>query len=171
MRFRRTVAVVTSVLILGPTGPSAAQEASAPGSTHVLSIPEVPSGDVVRVTLLGTNEPVIGRYRSRTIEAIELESLTTGSRKPLTIPLDRASRIEVSLKRKAHTWTGVLVGFLVGAGATLAVAQANRNPEAPAILVGLVYIPVGMGFGALVGSGIVSHQWKTIWERSPESTP
>jgi uncharacterized membrane protein YczE len=124
------------------------------------------------VTLLGAKDPVIGLYRATTVGTIELESMKSApQRDTLTVPIDRVTRFEVSPKRTTHTWTGLVVGLLAGGLVTLAVASAASDSDYPAVLMGTVFVPVGMGWGALVGSGVVSYHWTTVWENSGQSAP
>lgn len=55
------------------------------------------------------------------------------------------------------------VGLVTGLLA--AVVRANEDSEGPVILLGFVFVPVGAGWGALVGSGIIDYHWRTVWER------
>lgn len=174
MRLTRALATVGAVLFLGLAVPAAGLDvdSSAPVSSQPLSVLRLQPGAILRVTLQDGEEPVIGRYRAATSETIELESLSPASKRDIrTIPVDRAMRFEVSRKRKVHTWSGLLVGFLVGAAATYAVANGASGSDNPAALMGLVFIPVGMGCGALMGGGIVSYHWETIWDRARPSGP
>jgi hypothetical protein len=170
----RTTAAVATALVLGLVAPATglAADPSVPDSSQQLPTLRLPPGAVVRVTLLDDKDPVIGLYRATTVGAIEVESMKSApQRVTLTVPIDRVTRLEVSPKRTTHTWTGLLVGLLAGGVATLAVASAASDSDYPALLMGTVFVPVGMGWGALVGSGVVSYHWKTIWESSSRSAP
>lgn len=171
------LAIVPIVLIdltLGLVAPATGRAADpwGPDSIRSQSLLRLPAGGVVRVTLVDVEEPVIGRYRGTVAGSIELESLSSASMKQIrTVPTDRARRVEVSRKHRTHTWSGLLVGLLAGGAATFAVAQASSGGDNPAGLVGFVFVPVGMAWGALVGGGMVSHDWETVWESPSRPSP
>lgn len=89
--------------------------------------------------------------------------------------LRRLSRLEVSQGRRSHWPLGAGVGFVVGAGATYAVAQsggstslcdrdANQDALNSGECLGLTFLGgvVGAGLGALVGSLIHTERWRDV---------
>ena len=135
--------------------------ASSPDSVDTM-LRDVRPGDVVRVFAKNLEEPVIGRHVSASSETLRV--------KPATLPAVPIARqdvvqLEISPERTRATWLGALLGGIMGGALTMAMVASNENSEGPVALVGIVFVPVGLGMGALLGSGIVDYHWRTVWER------
>ena len=82
----------------------------------------------------------------------------------ISIGMADAQQIDWSEHSTNKTWTGVLLGTLAGAVATGMFVSSSES-EGPVIIVGLVFVPVGAGIGALMGSGVYAHEWQRVWRR------
>jgi hypothetical protein len=148
---------------------STAQPAPATWTTDdSLHKPRISPGTLIRITLRPPpRDPLVGKYENAAGDSLSIESIDSRrGRESWRMAIRDIARVETSRKRSSKALEGVLVGTLLG-GAALGAAL-SRDSESPP-LGALLYPPIGALVGALVGGGIVSYDWKVVWEQPTEA--
>jgi hypothetical protein len=136
--------------------------------------PMLESGARVRVTVDSAPPRVqIGVYQMVNDTALVLQSDSA----QISIPLGLLSRVEVSRGRHSHWLAGAGVGFLVGAGAVLAVQAGGNGSTDPCnqeqnqdaslssgqcLAIAVAGVALVTGLGALIGGSIRTERWQDV---------
>ena len=164
MKPRATLTLVS--LLLGASLPLHAQEeVLRPGArVRVWPACAASSGSVPKGCA-----PVVGRLSM--ISATDVRVLLDGGSEE-TLPLDPATRLQVSVGSRHHTLLGLGVGTAVGFGVGMALAGragcdrgifgSDGREDDLCGAYGVVAIPLGAVLGAVVGRLIRSDRWEAV---------
>jgi hypothetical protein len=163
----RTIRMVALSLAIhaGLAAPAAADTyvVRSDSSIRTLSDPWLRRGAPIRVRIQDAAAPVIGTFEGVAGDSLRLrENRAGGGALRLAIPLRAVRGLELGRERAPRTWRGFAIGFLAcaaGGAAMGALSSEKGDRTAGAIVMGMLFAPIGSLIGSLIGSSDRAEVW------------
>lgn len=113
---------------------------------------------------------IIGTFEGTAGESLQLHAPSDRS---AAVPLGAIRSLELGREQAPRTWSGFSIGLLAGAvaGAGLgALASEKGDKDAGAIVMGMLFAPIGSLIGSLIGASDHSTVWVPTRVPAPESS-